>query len=641
MFRSMKTTHAGLRLSALSFACLSVCSVASAQTNNDPALKETVVTATRTARTADELMQSVDVLTRSEIAQLNAPSMMDLLAMLPGISVSRAGGPGKTTSIYMRGANADHVLVLVNGVRASSATLGEFDWNAFQPEQVERIEVVRGPLASLYGSDAIAGVIQIFTRGHGTGWEVSQTIGSNRMRETNVRAAGGTETRWMVSAGTTGSDGIQMRVVDPKKYPFRSANVNFGLEGTIVPDWSYSLGLTRSEGHEESHISAGPSDFTNQVVDLAVTGKITQGWKQKLSVYSARNELVSPAGFPPSDITTDRQQLSWLHELDVGFGGLTLGIDRLVEGVSNYNPSTGGAVFDRALGSTGLFGQFSTEWEKNDLQIGWRHDRHSSYGSNNTYNVAVGREIASGTRMYFSHGTAFKGPTANDLYWPSDTYTDPDPFGPSGCVTWSYACTFITEGNAALKPEKSRTNEIGLQVDGAVKYKLNLFDTQVTNLIDWAPTVTGSGLTWTETWMPTNIGKASMRGIEGSAAFTLADWRMRVSAARILSRNDSTGDPLDRRPDNSASVQALRAWGNHTLSTAWTLFSARYESTGTRKLNGYGRVDVGDTIKLDGNWSLLLKIDNLFDKQYTLATASGVPYATPGREYYVTLRYTH
>lgn len=635
----MKSNSTSARLSALSWAC--VCAMSSSawaqQDASESTLKETVVTASRTARTADELLQSVDVLTRADIETAAAPSVMDLLAMLPGISVARTGGVGKTTSLFLRGSNSDHVLVLVNGVRAGSATLGEFDWNAFQPEQIERIEVVRGPMASLYGSDAIAGVIQIFTRGNRSGWDFSQTVGSNQMRQTNVRAAGGTDTRWSVSASTLGSDGTQMRVTDPKSYPFRSANVGLGLEGTLVPDWTYNLGLTRTEGHDESHASAGPSDFTNQVIDLNLTGKVTQNWKQKWAVYVADNEVVSPAAYPPSDITTKRKQLSWLNELDLGFGALTLGVDRLVEGVSNYGADTGIPVFDQTLTTTGLFGQFFTQWDKNDLQVGMRHDKHNVYGSINTYNVALGREVASGVRVYASHGKAFKGPTANDLYWPYSSYVDTS----GDCVTYGYACTSITEGNPTLKPERSRTNEIGLQWNGAAKYKLNLFSTHVSDLIDWDSTETGAGPTLTEIWTPTNIGKASMRGLEGSADFSWSDWRLKVAAARVLARNDQTGAPLDRRPENTASLQVLRAWGNHALHASWTLSSARYERLGTRELDGYGRVDIADTIKLGDGWSVRVKVDNLFDQKYVLATSSGVPFATPGREFYVTLRYTH
>lgn len=625
------------RLAVLPLACAAAFPVLA---QNEAALPETVVTATRTARTADELMQSVDVVTRQDIEILAPASVMDLIGSVPGVVVTRSGGPGKSVGVYLRGANSDHVLVLVNGVRASSATLGDYDWNALQPEQIERVEVVRGPLASLYGSDAIGGVIQIFTRGQREGFEASQTIGSNKTRESSMRLSGGQDTKWSLSASTMGTSGTQMRVTDPLSYPTRNANVGLGLSGKLNEAWSYNLGLTHSEGHDESHVSAGPSDSRSQVVDLSLAGRMSPIWTQKVSLYRASNRLLSPAGFPPSDIQTDRRQLSWVNELNLGVGALTLGLDRMLEDVSNLNPQTGAYVFNKGMGTTGVYGQFLTEWAGNDLQLGLRRDQHSVFGGANTYNVSVGRQLSGNWRVYASHGTAFKGPTANDFYWPRSEYDDLVD-GNGDCLVYGYACLSISEGNPRLQPERSRTNEIGLQSNGPVKYRFNLFETRVSNLIDWDSTESGSGASSVELWTPTNVGRASMRGGELGASFSWAPWRIQVSANRVLARNEETGVPLDRRPDNTASLSAVGRFGIHTLRVGLMAAAERFESAGTRRLAGHARVDVADTISLSPHWSVRLKVDNLFDKRYTLATSSGVPYATPGREFYLTLRYTH
>jgi vitamin B12 transporter len=585
-------------------------------------------------------MQSVDVVTRQDIEILAPASVMDLIGSVPGVVVTRSGGPGKSVGVYLRGANSDHVLVLVNGVRASSATLGDYDWNALQPEQIERVEVVRGPLASLYGSDAIGGVIQIFTRGQREGFEASQTIGSNKTRESSMRLSGGQDTKWSLSASTMGTSGTQMRVTDPLSYPTRNANVGLGLSGKLSEAWSYNLGLTHSEGHDESHVSAGPSDSRSQVVDLSLAGRMSPIWTQKVSLYRASNRLLSPAGFPPSDIQTDRRQLSWVNELNLGVGALTLGLDRMLEDVSNLNPQTGAYVFNKGMGTTGVYGQFLTEWAGNDLQLGLRRDQHSVFGGANTYNVSVGRQLSGNWRVYASHGTAFKGPTANDFYWPRSEYDDLVD-GNGDCLVYGYACLSISEGNPRLQPERSRTNEIGLQSNGSVKYRFNLFETRVSNLIDWDSTESGSGASSVELWTPTNVGRASMRGGELGASFSWAPWRIQVSASRVLARNEETGAPLDRRPDNTASLSAVGRFGVHTLRVGLMAAAERFESAGTRRLAGHARVDVADTISLSPHWSVRLKVDNLFDKRYTLATSSGVPYATPGREFYLTLRYTH
>jgi len=563
---------------------------------------------------------------------------MDLIESIPGVAVSRSGGPGKSVSVFLRGASSDHVLVLVNGVRASSATLGEYDWNALQPEQIERIEVVRGPLASLYGSDAIGGVIQIFTAGQREGFQASQTIGSNKTRESSMKLSGGQNTKWFLSANTMGTDGIQMRVADPLRYGTRSANLGLGVSGKLHEGWSYSVGLTHSEGHDKSHVSAGPSDSRNQVLDLNLEGRMSPIWTQKLSIYRSNNRRVSPAAFPPSDIETDRRQLSWINVLNLGVGGVTLGVDRMLEDVANSNTRTGTYVFDKGMGTTGLYGQFLTEWAGNDLQAGFRRDQHSVFGGANTYNLAIGRQLSSNWRAYVSHGTAFKGPTANDYYWPRREYDDIRD-GNGDCLKYDYPCVSITQGNLQLQPERSKTNEIGVQYNGSVKYRFNLFETRVRNLIDWDSTETGSGANWTEFWTPSNVGRASMKGGELSASFEWSQWGFRIGASRILSRNEETGTPLDRRPDNTASLSAVRRFGDQTLHVGVVASSERYERSGTRRIAGYGRVDLSHTIRLDEHWSLRVKVHNLFDKTYALATSSGVPFATPGREFYVTLRY--
>jgi vitamin B12 transporter len=600
-------------------------------------LEEVVVTATRTPTTADALMQSVDVITRSDIERAAPASLMDALALLPGISVTRSGGIGKGTSVFMRGANSSHVLVLVNGMRAAPASLGEFDWNSIQPQEIERIEVVRGPLASLYGSDAIAGVIQIFTRNLTPGWQVSQSLGSNQFRSSQARAAGGSAAlRWGLRADSTRSDGQQMRVTDPKRYPYRSDSLGFDLEGRLGAGWKLGVGIARLDAKDFSQQSAGDAVITQDSANFTLRGELAPDFRQSFSFYTLRNQRVTANGYPPSDIRTDRRQFSSLTEWSLPAGKFTLGLDRLLDDVLNRDPSAGTVGYEQALASTGVFAQYFLKAGHNDVRLGWRQDEHNRYGTIQTYNFSAGRQIQAGLRVYASHGTAFKGPTANDLYWPRDTYVDP-----GDCVTYGYACFLITEGNLKLRPERSRTNEVGLQVEGPVAYRFNLFDSEVMDLIEWASSETGTGAQRTETWTPTNVGRATLRGLEASARWAAFDWQFKLSASRILARDAKNGTQLDRRPENTASLQASRRLGQHRLHLAWHLASARFEQDETRRLSGYGRFDLADTFSFGGGWSLRGKIDNVFDKRYVLATSSGVPFAVPGRQFMLTLSYAH
>jgi len=594
-----------------------------------------VVTPTRTAQTADTSLASVTVITRSDIERSQANDLMALLEQQTGINVSRTGAEGKSTAIFVRGAAAKHVLVLVDGVRAASATTGEYDWNALSPEQIERIEIVRGPFSSLYGSDAIGGVIQIFTR-RPAGPGAKLTVGSRGTRALDFSLGGGDAWRYSVEAGRESTDGLPTFSTDSTAFGFNRNHLAIAVDGRVTPDLALAARLAQSWGRNELDVNTGDNDYKNRTASLKLDHRISAQWRHSLILGNSLDSYTSYSPFVPARIETNRNSLSWQHDLSFEPGQLSLGLDYWKDHASKDNSG----VLDEHLENTGLFAQYRFAALGGEAQVGARRDRHDAFGSQNTWNLRWGRELAPGLRVMAGHGTAFKAPTVNDLFWPNSvdgpyTYT----IGPD-----TFSDTFITGGNPTLQPETSRTSELGLSYRqtgwGAA---VNLYETRVDNLIEWQATITpggaGPGITTTYDYQPQNVSSARMRGLELSGHARWLDWDWRAGLTRLLAVNLDTGLQLDRRPENSLTLSAARTFGSHGLRIEGSAYSQRLDVNGTRPLAGYGLVNAAYEYALNPDTRLGIRIDNLFDKDYALARTSTRFYETPGRSLFVTLRY--
>ncbi|MBW8369721.1 MAG: TonB-dependent receptor [Thiobacillus sp.] len=594
-----------------------------------------VVTPTRTAQTADESLASVTVITRRDIERSQAGDLMALLDQQAGINVARTGGEGKSTAIFVRGAAAKHVLVLVDGVRAASATLGEYDWNALSPEQIERIEIVRGPFSSLYGSDAIGGVIQIFTR-RAVGPGVKLTAGSRGTRALDFSFGGGDAWRYSVEAGRESTDGLPTFSTDSTAYGFNRNHLAIGVDGRLAPDLALVAKLAQSWGRNELDANTGDNDYKNRTASLRLDHRVSAQWRHSLTLGNSLDRYTSYSPFVPARIETKRNSLSWQHDLSFEPGQLSLGLDYWTDHASKDNSG----LLDARLENTGLFAQYRFAALGGEAQLGARRDKHDAFGSQDTWNLRWGRELAPGLRVTAGHGTAFKAPTVNDLYWPNSVD------GPYTYVIGAdtYSDTYLTHGNPTLRPETSRTSELGLsyrQADWGTA--VNLYETRVDDLIEWKQTVisggAGPGIATTYDWQPENVSSARMRGLELSGQARWLDWDWRAGLTRLLAVNLGTGTQLDRRPQNSFTLSAARTFGSHGLRIEGSAYSPRLDVNGTTQLAGYGLVNAAYEYALNKDTRFGIRVDNLFDKDYALARTTTRFYETPGRSLFVSLRY--
>ncbi|MCF6324415.1 MAG: TonB-dependent vitamin B12 receptor [Gammaproteobacteria bacterium] len=580
-------------------------------------LDSIIVTATRTAQTADETLASVTVISREDIERQQAQSVQDILRGVPGISISNSGGAGKATSLFMRGTESDHVLVLIDGIKVGSATLGSTAFQHLPIEQIERIEVVRGPRSSLYGSEAIGGVIQIFTRkASSTTAKPFLSIGGGSYGSSNVSmgASGRGENSWFsVSASGQSTDGFNACkgnsgaacfTIEPDK------DSNQNRSGSLRAGYQFEDGL-EVDGHalrstNETEFDGGfsnESKSVQQVVGGSVRLSPMETWQL---IFTGGRSLDESDTFKDGNfqgrIDTQRDSVSLQSDFFITDNHLlTLGSD-----YQNDTVDSDTAYVTTARNNRGLFGQYQSSFGANDIEVSLRRDDNEQFDKRNTGGLAWGYTFGQYLRINASYGTAFKAPTFNELYWPGF-------------------------GNADLKPEKSRSTELGLRGKGRWgHWSFTLYETRIEQLIAFDSTI----------FAPGNVDQVRIQGMETTLTTQIKDWNVNANFSWLDPENESSGanngKVLARRAKQSIRFDIDRSFGK--ISAGATLFveGQRYDDlANTRKISGYGTSDLRAAYAFAKVWQLQTRIENLLDKEYETASF----YNQPGRSFFVTLRY--
>lgn len=576
-------------------------------------LGQVIVTATRTAQTQDQTLAAVTVIDRAEIERLQPASLPDLLTGRAGISLANNGGVGKATSVFLRGTESDHVLVLVDGIRIGSATSGGASLQDIPPEQIERIEIVRGPFSSLYGSEALGGVIQIFTRRPQGAFAPSASValGSEATHRASVGAGGRGERGWYaINAAHQDTDGINAyrgaRSFDPDEDGYRNTSLTLQGGWRFSTQWDADLRAFRAEGRNEYDGSVNnEADIVQQVVGGRV--RYAPGERMKFTGSVGTSADLSENfldGVYSSTFDTRRELASLQADLGLGPGLLTLGFDWLHDEVDSNTDY----ARDRRI-NRGVFGQWQQDFGAQALQLSARRDDDSQFGGETTGSVLWGWNFTDALRLSASVGTAFKAPTFNELYFPG--YGNPD-----------------------LGPETSRSIELGLRGEhGWGTWSVNAFDTTIDDMIAFDSTLGDFG-------GPNNIDRARIQGVEVVVGTELAGWDLHGSLTWLDPRNDgdnpNRGNVLPRRAKESGRVDADRRFGRFSVGASVTGAGERYDNlANTTRLAGYGLADLRAGWAFDDAWSVQASIANVFDKRYETAAL----YNQPGRTWLLTLRY--
>ena len=622
-FRPMKICTPHWRLAALPLA-LSVCWPLAAQAQADAALATTVVTANRTAQALADLVGDVSIVDRSTIERSGATGLADVLARLPGVQFVRNGGQGSATSVYLRGAESRYTAVYLDGVRLDSQATGGVQWEQIPLSQIERIEVLRGPAAAVYGSDAIGGVVQLFTK-KGEAGKPALYAG----------VGAGSHRSWRTEAGVSGRTGSDNAIdyalgVNKEKsrgFDTQPLRLRRPADGVRNPDrdgyerlsGNASVGLQINRAHRveatllasqlESQYDAPMASATSALVDdrnhnrlrtagLTWSGKWTEAYTTRLQVTDSHARYATSPSVYRTE--TDLRGYLWQNEYRLGAHLLSATLERREDALQN------GAI-DRDRSQNALALGYGFNQGPHALQLHVRRDHDSEFGGKSTGSAAYGYALTPQWRATVSAGTSFRAPT---LYQRFSSY-----------------------GVASLKPEEGRNVEAGLRwTQGASSAGIVAYRNRVRNMIIFG----AAGPCLDQFGCYENVGQAQYQGVTLSGNHSIGNVQLRASL--------DFQDPEDRISGKQLARRAKRygTFGADTQLAGWTL-GAELQATGrrydnaanTNVLGGYTLLNLYASTQVARDFTLTARVDNLADKQYETARL----YDTGGRMVWVGVKW--
>ncbi len=607
---------------------LSACSLLSASVLADVVDKsaekpgsEIVITSTRVAQTRSSTLTPTTVISRQEIEQWQSHTLTDVLQHVQGVTFTNSGGQGQPTSVFLRGTEADHVLVLIDGVAAGSVSSGSMAFQDLPLNQIERIEVVRGPVSSLYGADAVGGVIQIFTIApdvNKTQQRAKLAVGSYDSFE----AALSQQASFQVSESVSGQFNVGVAKTqtqgfnacrsdqggcfvdepDEDGYDNRSVNVHFNLQSLA----GQKISVSALQANAENQYDGFGTDTADNVQQLLRSEASTPIGEQQQLVLSGGQSVDQSENFAgvvsSSFFDTRRDSVALLHHWQpTEQQRLTSGVDYRYD---HLDSDTEFLKTDRqTLG--GLL-QYQLQWQQYSAQLGGRYDDNSQFGDYSTGNLRLGYQSNPQTQLYASIANAFKAPSFNDLYYPD--FSNPD-----------------------LQPEESVSYELGLEFSGPVQLSTAVFQTDVDQLITYDQALN----------KPVNLSQARIIGQEFGAQWAIdKDWlfssQLTVLDAQNRNVGSAYGKALPRRPLRSMTLDVERRWQAWSAGFLLTANSHRYDDLdNTAKLGGYSLLNLRVAQQLSEALQLQASIDNVADKSYETVEY----FNQPGRTVWLTLRY--
>ncbi len=579
----------------------------------DETISPIIVTATRTAQTVDETLAPVTVITKKDIQQSQADSLTELLAGTVGIDVTETGWYGQSSSYFIRGTSSKHILVLVDGVRLGSATTGSTDLTEIGIDHIERIEIIRGPRSSLYGSDAMGGIIQIFTNQKSVQKQAHVKIGYGSYNTKTLAAdiAGGSDkTQLKLNISHLSTDGTNvMAGNDPDDDGHEVSRISASIRHQISATSALNLALYQSQGATDYDGFFATTDYTKETVQQSMSTRFNfaplDGWDIKLQASSSKDEGDYYEDGTLSDIFhTQRRQFSWQNDLILSDTALlTLGVDKMDEEIDSQATS----YTETKRDIFGSFAEIQQNYGNQDILVSLRSDQYNAIGSHTTGNLDWGYTLSENMRVTVGYGTAFKAPTFNDLYYPLQ---------------------FGYEGNPDLRPESSKSFEVGLRGKSDIgSWSVNAFRTEIDDLIDWQCLSGCTTPDWTDDYtQPINVNSAQIEGVESSLTHQHDSFDSKISLTLLNPEDLETGNTLQNRAKTTLRVDLNKTTGKWRNAVRILAQGSRYaDSANTRELGGYTTVNLNTRYALSKSWSIKGKINNLFDKEYLTTDTSYQP----------------
>ena len=616
-------THAVSRHAALTSLALAIAAPAAFAQATPDTFDPIVVTANRYPQHLSEVLSDTQTISSEDIARSGAGTLIDLLQKQRGIEVNRYGGPGTDSSVFIRGANSNQNIVLVDGVRIGSATSGTASWSALPLSSIDHVEIVYGPLSTMYGADAVGGVIQIFTKkGDGaTRFSAFAGYGRDNTRQLEASVAGSTggnnSFSYALTAGKEKSDGYS--ATKPGNFSYNGDKDGYDKESV-----SGQFGYQMAKGHDvglvflnsklDAQYDAGlnfdaRNDKKQESISVFTKNQFLPNWTSELRYAESKDKLtaISAAGTSGrSQFDTKQTDISWQNDILLGRDTLQLlGEYRDEDVVSSLEGLSGGRNTKSFAASYNLVRGAHL------ASISGRRDDSSVYGTHNTGSVAYGYRFSNALRASASYGTSFRAPTFNDLYYPDF-------------------------GIPTNKPEKGRNAEIGLHYnDGQSQLSAIYYHNKITDMINYVAACPVIG------WKPgygcsTNVDKALLEGVTLAGAHKFGAFNVSGNIDLQDPRNESLDKQLVLRAKKHANFAVDYTTGRLTAGTEWQLSGKRFtDPANTSTLGGYGLLNLYTTYQFARDWSLLARWNNITNKDYELSRF----YATPRSNLFVGVRY--
>ena len=567
---------------------------------------ETVlVTANATPTPRNETPIRTEVIGRGEIEALQAADLTRVLPMLPAIDVAQSGSPGKTTSVFVRGAESDQVLVLWNGIRLNDPYFGGFDWAHLTTDGLDRVEVVYGPSGSLHGSDAIGGTVNLVTRRSG-GLGVLFEAGTDGYQRGSLTGGRQTESGSVNASGVyRADDGF----ADNDDYQLFGAHLD--AQWTLTRSSELGL-LARASDHELGipFASGFPSPHRRQE---GQSYQVAVPWSWTGSHWTAQAHASGhwtdfafrdpDSFFSRNDTQAERLGIHALARREGQLGGVAFGAETFSESADNESnfgvaldgedrrQSAGFAEVDYRLG------------DRTIAQAGLRLEDDEFFGSESTWRAAVQTQWSARWATWAGYSQGFRVPSLGELFFP-----------------------FF--GNTELDPEEGDTLEAGVRLSaGNSSFELAAFSSDFDNLIDSDPL----------TFLAANVGAAESDGWEASWVWRGPVYRARA-AVTLLDAQTQDGQPLLRRPEERASIGFTRLARRWSVDGAVRYVGERSDldpATFGRALNpAYAVVDLATDIAVSdqAGWGRLrLRVENALDRDYQQVLG----FVSPGRRWVI------
>jgi len=570
----------------------------------EQSIEKITVTANKFEQSINDVLASVNVIERAEIEASNVRDLPTLLSTRVGFQVNPNGGFGQNTGVSLRGTGSGDTLILIDGVRTGSATLGQKALNNVPLNSIERIEIIKGSRAAVYGSDALAGVINIITR-ESDNLSLSATFGSDSYQ--NYQVAGSVKSDDITTAFNAGFEKTDnfdvLQGVAPDEDGYENKNLGFKVNYTDAHYGDFKLLGQYSEGYADYDSRFSPVDSTIERDDFK-NYQLSAGWSKNytnqthsidlaLSTDDSDNTYVDfSVGPTTSTFITKRTQIDYngqyLLSNELNISG----------GINWYNDDVSHSSQLFVEDSRDVLAVFVGAYYDADkvlANLTVRQDDDEQFGDETTYTAAAGYHLSEDATFRISQSTGFKAPTFNDLYYP--LYGNPD-----------------------LQPEKSVNRELGLSVDFDIaQVDVAIFRNDIEDKIDYDAN-----------FALANIDEARYEGVEFSLSQQFFGFDSNLNFAYLSAEDEETGAELRNVAKRTFNWELAKQFGAFDASLDMQYRSDRQGAV--TRLGSYTLWNLAGNYQVNEHIEVSLRVENLFDKEYN-AVDSNADFTT-GEVYY-------